>query len=204
VAEAVPLLREAVGHVGNPRVRNRGTIGGSIAHNDPTAEIPLVMSVLEADYEASNGNSTRSLRAVDFPVTYYTTALADDEVLTGVRLPAPDDDWGWGFHEVSRRAGDFAVVAAAALARCRDSAVESLRVGLAGVGETVVRCRAFEAAATGLAPGELVGVAEAVDADVSPTGDATIGAAYRARLARILAVRAATDACARSSGGAAR
>src|SRR5438552_7936550 len=116
VRRAHPLLAAAIRHVACPRVRNRGTAGGSIAHNDPTAEVPLVMAVAEAEYEVSNGTASRTVAATDFALTYFTTPLAPDEVLTDIRVPALADGWGWGFHEVSRRAGDFALVAAAAVA----------------------------------------------------------------------------------------
>lgn len=202
VRHAQPLLAAAVRHVASPRVRNRGTAGGSIAHNDPTAEVPLVMAVAEAEYDVSNGAVSRTVAATDFALTYFTTRLEPDEVLTGIRVPVLSDAWGWGFHEVSRRAGDFALVAAAAVAVCRDGAIEQVRLGLSGVGERAVRCRAFEAAASGAGAEGIPSIAEAIDQDISPSGDAAVSAEYRARLARALGVRAVLDACRRSTEGA--
>jgi CO/xanthine dehydrogenase FAD-binding subunit len=204
VRRAHPLLAAAIRHVASPRVRNRGTAGGSIAHNDPTAEVPLVMVVAEAEYEISTGMASRTVAATDFALTYFTTQLAPDEVLTDIRRPALAHGWGWGFHEVSRRAGDFALVAAAAVAVCRDGVVERVRLGLSGVAERAVRCRAFENAAPGASVGEVPSTAEAIDEDISPSGDAAVSAEYRARLARTLGVRAVLDACRRSMQGASR
>jgi aerobic carbon-monoxide dehydrogenase medium subunit len=202
VRRAHPLLAAAVRHVASPRVRNRGTAGGSIAHNDPTAEVPLVMAVAEAEYDLSNGAASRTVAATDFALTYFTTRLAPDEVLTGIRVPALPDGWGWGFHEVSRRAGDFALVAAAAVAVCRDGAIEQVRLGLSGVSERAVRCRAFEAAASGADVDAVASLAGAIDEDISPSGDAAVSAEYRVRLARALGMRAVLDACRRSTEAA--
>jgi aerobic carbon-monoxide dehydrogenase medium subunit len=200
VRDAQPLLRAAVAHVGSPRVRNRGTTGGSLAHNDPSAELPLVMGVIEAEYEVSNGRESRRIPAVEFPVTYYTTRLREDELLVRVEAPALAQGWGWGFHEVSRRAGDFAMVAAAAVARCRDGVIESVRLGLSGVGERAVRCGAFERAAVATPPDRIADIAEAITEEINPSDDALASGAYRARLARVLGVRAVRDACRSSLG----
>ena len=94
-----PLLAEAVNHVGNGRVRNAGTVGGSLAHNDPAAELPLIMQVLEAECTVSRGRETRARPAADFFVSYFTTALHEDELLVSVDVPTLDAGWGWGFHE---------------------------------------------------------------------------------------------------------
>jgi carbon-monoxide dehydrogenase medium subunit len=200
VRERQPLLAEAITHVGNARVRNVGTVGGSLAHNDPAAELPLVMRVLEAEFFLSNGAETRTLPADEFFVSYFTTALGENELLLSVRVPALPDGWGWGFHEFSTRAGDFAIVAAAALARCRDGEIEEVRVGLAGVGERAVRAERFERAARGLRLDRLDEVTEAVREDISPLDDVMASAEYRRHLATVLAGRAVRDACSRSQG----
>ncbi len=199
VARHQPLLAEAVRSVGNTRVRNRGTLGGSLAHGDPAAELPLAMTVLEAEYEVSNGNATRTIAAGEFPLTYFTTQLAEDELLTGVRVPKLPAGWGWGFHEVSRRPGDFAVVAAAAVVRCRGGAIEDARVGLAGVSERPVRLTSVEAALAGVPVSQIEDVVGEVDA-IEPITDTMASAGYRRRLARVLARRVLADACQRSEG----
>ena len=197
IREAAPLLAEAVRHVGNPRVRNRGTIGGSIAHNDPTAELPLVMNVLNAEYQTSNGGRERTVPASEFPVTYFTTRLEEDELLVSVSIPPLQEHAGWGFHELSRRAGDFAIVSAAVVAACPGGTIHWLRMALSGVSERVVRCTAFEEAAQGASPQALSERADAITEGLSPTDDAVEGG-YRLRVARVLGIRAVQDACRRS------
>jgi carbon-monoxide dehydrogenase medium subunit len=198
VRERQPLLSEAVRKVGNVRVRNLGTLGGSLAHNDPAAELPLVMQVLEAEMTLSDGARTRSLPAGEFFVSYFTTALQEQELLVSIRVPALRERWGWGFHEYTARAGDFAIVAAAAIARCSDGVIEAVRVGLAGAADKAVRLPALEEAARGLRPDELGRVVEAIDAHTEPVGDALVSADYRHHLAGVLATRAIADACGRS------
>lgn len=200
VRESQPLLAEAVSHVGNPRVRNRGTVGGSLAHCDAAAELPLAMSVLEAEYEASNGSEHRRIPALDFPVTFYTSQLAEDELLVSASVPVLGAGWGWGFREVSRRAGDFALAAAVAIASCRDGRIETVRLGLGGVADRPVRCKTFEAAAEGTPVEGVTALEEAIRADISPSGDHALSGEYRARAAVAMSIRAVQDACARSEG----
>ena len=92
-----PLLASAVRRVGSSRVRNRGTLGGSLAHSDPAAELPLAMTALGATYDVTNGRETRSVPVEEFHVTYFTTALGEDELIEAVRVPALGPRWGWGF-----------------------------------------------------------------------------------------------------------
>jgi carbon-monoxide dehydrogenase medium subunit len=193
-----PLLVEAVRHVGNPRVRNVGTLGGSLAHNDPAAELPLIMQVLEAELTLSNGRTTRRVPAADFFVSYFTTALAEDEILTSVHVPALADGWGWGFQEFAARAGDFALGIAAALVRCRDGVIEDIRLGLAGVGDRALRIPAYEAAAKGAPVNRLGEIGQTVEESINPFEDPLVGVEYRRHLVRVLATRAVEDACRRS------
>lgn len=197
VRQRQPLLASAAGWIGNVRVRAQGTLGGSLAHSDPAGELPLVMTVLGAEYEATDGRSTRTIAAHEFAVTYFTTQLREDEVLAAVRVPALGPAWGWGFSEISRRPGDFAVVAAAALVRCADGIVVESRVGLAGVADRPVRVAAVEAAVDGAAVDELdarIGPFDGID---FPT-DTAASSQYRRRVARVLVLRSLIDACRRS------
>ncbi len=198
VRRVAPLLAASVREVGNLRVRNRGTIGGSVAHADPAAELPMCLIVLEARYLVDNGARVRSVPAADFATGFLTTRLAPDELLTRIEVPAAGPDWGWGFQEVARRAGDFALVAAAAIARCEGTLVADLRIGLAGVAPRPVRCPTLEAAARGRSPEALPELAPLVDPDIAPSDDSFTPAHYRAHLARVLAIRAAQDAARRS------
>src|SRR6266849_10157507 len=137
--EAQPLLGAAARRIGNSRVRNRGTLGGSLAHADPAAELPLVMVALGATYEVTSGHASRSVRAEDFHLGFFTTSLDADELIVSVRAPVLGPGWGWSFQEVSRRAGDFATASAAALIRSADGLLVEARVAVGGVSDRPVR-----------------------------------------------------------------
>lgn len=196
-----PLLAIAARHVGNARVRGRGTIGGSLAHNDPAAELPLALTVAGAEYEISDGASARIVGAAEFPVTYFTTQLGETEMLTSVRVPALGPGWGWGFAEVSRRPGDFAIVAAAALMRCAEGEVVEARVALTGVADRPVRAAATEMAVAGAREADLEARVEPIG-NIEPVTDTNATAEHRRHLARVLVVRALSDACRRSGEAA--
>ncbi len=204
ISGELPVLAEAVRHVGNARVRNRGTLGGSLAHSDPAAELPAVMLALDATYEISDGRAVRTLPASAFHTGLFETALGEGELLTRVLLPVPGPGWGWGFAELARRAGDFAIVAAVALARCRDGAVEAVRLALAGAADRPLRCAAFERAAVGLPVDDLERAAAEIGGEVDPLEDLAASRPYRRRVAPVVALRAVRDACRRSPGGPGR
>lgn len=190
---AQPLIPAAVAWIGSSRIRNRGTLGGSLAHSDPSAELPLVMTALGAEYTLTNGTSERTMSADEFHVSYFTSALADDELLASVRVPVLGPGWGWGFAEVARRKGDFALASAAALARVADGRVVEARLALGGVHERPMRFGAVESAISGATADELdarVGPIEGL----APVSDTSASSEHRAHLARVLAVRALTDA----------
>ncbi len=188
-----PMVAEAARWIGSSRIRARGTLGGSLAHSDPAAELPLAMTVLGAEYDVSDGTSARTVKATEFHLSYFTTALADDELVTAVRVPVLGPGWGWGFVEVARRLGDFGLVSAAALARVADGRVIEARVGLAGVGERPVRLGAIEVAVEGAGADEVEGRVGMIDG-LAPVSDTNASADHRRHLARVLAVRALTDA----------
>jgi CO/xanthine dehydrogenase FAD-binding subunit len=188
-----PMLAEAARWIGSSRIRARGTLGGSLAHSDPAAELPLAMTVLGAEYDVSDGASVRTVKATEFHMSYFTTALADDELVTAVRVPVLGPGWGWGFAEVARRLGDFGLVSAAAVARVADGRVIEARVGLAGVGERPLRFGAIEIAVEGAHADEIGGRVRAIEG-LEPVSDTNASADHRRHLARVLAVRALTDA----------
>jgi carbon-monoxide dehydrogenase medium subunit len=193
LATSQPLIPAAVAWIGSSRIRNRGTLGGSLAHSDPSAELPLVMTALGAEYTLTNGSDTRTVRADEFHVSYFTSALAEDELLTWVRVPTLGPGWGWGFAEIARRKGDFALASAAALARVADGRVVEARLALGGVQERPMRFGAVESAVTGATTADLdarIGPIEGL----APVSDTSASAEHRAHLARVLAVRALTDA----------
>jgi carbon-monoxide dehydrogenase medium subunit len=201
VREHQPLLAAAVRNVGSPRIRVRGTLGGSLAHSDPAAELPLAMTLLGADYEVTDGESQRTVPAGEFHVSYFTTALAEDELLLEVRVPKLGPGWGWGFVEVSRRPGDFALVAVAALVRAVGSEVVEARVALGGVAERPVRSAAVEMAIAGARPGDVDGRVGPIEG-IEPVGDTGATPEHRRHLARVLVVRALEDALARAGAAA--
>lgn len=201
VKEHQPLLAAAVRNVGSPRIRVRGTLGGSLAHSDPAAELPLAMTVLGADYEVTDGESHRTVPAGEFHVSYFTTALAEDELLQEVRVPKLGPGWGWGFVEVSRRPGDFALVAAAALVRVARAEIVEARIALGGVAERPVRAAAVEMAVAGAGPGDVDRRVAPIEG-IEPVGDTGATPEHRRHLARVLVVRAVEEALTRAGEAA--
>ncbi len=194
---AQPLLGAAASHIGNARVRNRGTLGGSLAHGDPAAELPLVMIALGASYELTDGRSTRNVRSEEFAVTLFTTQLEPDELLLAARVPVLGPGWGWSFSEVSRRRGDFAMVSAAALVRSTAGTIIEARLALGGVADRPVRLGAVEASMSGAAGQDIADRVGPIEG-IRPFGDTSASAGYRTHLARVLAVRALQQAYRRS------
>ncbi len=191
-----PLVAAAARWIGSSRIRARGTLGGSLAHSDPAAELPLAMVVIGATYDLTDGRASRTVAATDFHESYFTTTLAEDELLERVRVPVLGPGWGWGFAEVSRRRGDFALCAAAALVRVADGRIVESRLGLAGVGERPMRLGAVEIAVEGANAAELaerIGPIEGLD----PVSDVSATREHRRHLARVVAVRALNDAVSR-------
>jgi len=201
VRSSQPLLAEAIRHVGNTRVRNIGTVGGSIVHNDPAAELPLVMLVLNANYELTDGVSLRRVKAQDFGVGSFETSIRESEVLTAVDVPTLAADWSWGFREFSYRPGDFAVAAAAVIARFEGTELAEVVVGITGMGGGPVRCALFEEAAIGRSVGQLVEIERLVTAEVDFVAGGLESSEYRAHLAGVMTTRAIVDAFERSREG---
>lgn len=189
------LLATAAGQIGYPAIRHRGTLGGSLAHADPVSEMPCVAVALDAELTAIGPGGERVIRAADFFQTYFTTALAPDELLREIRFPALGRDEGWGFHESVRKTGDFATVAVAARVRMADGAIVTGGIGIAGVADRPVRAAAAEAALSrgGLSSG-LDEVAELAAATVEEVSDIHASAEFRRRIVRVLVRRALEDA----------
>jgi carbon-monoxide dehydrogenase medium subunit len=178
VRDDAPLLARAAGLVGDPQIRHRGTIGGSLSHADPAADLPTAVSALDATMIALGPSGRREIAVDDFFTGYFETALQDDELLVEIRVPRRPDV-GWGYEKFTRRANDWAIVGVAAIAG---------RVSLANMGSTPVRARATEAA---LVDGASVAEAAALAADgTEPGADMHADADYRRHLARVLTRRA--------------
>jgi carbon-monoxide dehydrogenase medium subunit len=184
--EHVPLLAHAAGHVGDPQVRHRGTIGGSIAHSDPASDLPATTLALGATYVAQGPNGTREIAAGDFFQGFLETALAADEMLTEIRVPKMQGA-GWNFQKFNRRAQDWAIVGVAAWRRNGDSGV-----GLVNMGSTPILATSVSNA---LSQGASVADAAQLAAeDAEPQGDLNASPEYRVHLAKVL-VRRALEAC---------
>src|SRR2546426_4958998 len=146
IAERLPILQEAAYYIAHPQIRSRGTICGSLAHADPAAELPALALALDAELVAQGPDGRRVIPAERFFVTYLTTDLATDEVLAEVRFPLGGEATGWGFQELSRRFGDYAMaVAATVLVMAPDGTIAKARIALAGVADRAVRAREAEA-----------------------------------------------------------
>ncbi len=198
VSDRVPLIAETMPHIAHPAIRNRGTIGGSLAHADPAAELPAVMLALNARLTVSSQAGAREVEADEFFVGLFTTAVQPAELLTEIRIPPPPSRSGFAFQEISRRHGDFALVGVAAVVsldaggNCADA-----RIALLSVGDRPMR--AVEAAKTlkGQRP-SVESIAAAADAaatkDIDPSSDIHASARYRRHLANVLTRRVLTRA----------
>jgi CO/xanthine dehydrogenase FAD-binding subunit len=184
VAERQPLLHEAVPHVAHPQIRNRGTLGGNLAHADPASELPAVMLALGARLHLKSRNSHRWIDARDFFVGALTTALADDEMLVEVELPALPPRTGTCFMEVARRRGDYAMMGVAAVVTLGKEA----RIALCNAGATPVL----------VALSQLNDAAAQVQKEIDPPGNVHATKAFQRHLAGVLTRRALQTALARA------
>lgn len=189
-----PLLVEALGYVGHLAIRARGTIGGAIAHADPAGELPAVVTALGARLVIRGPRGPRVVRPEDFFLTYLTTSLAPDEILTEVRLPAWPDGAGWSFVEVSRRHGDYALVGVACTVQIRDGVCADARLVFTGVGEAPYSSEAGQDAVLGerMSDALLRHVQDTVTADprLELDSDVHASAQYRKEVAGVMARRA--------------
>jgi carbon-monoxide dehydrogenase medium subunit len=199
VGERCPILHDALAHVGHRQTRNRGTIGGSLCHLDPSAELLNVTALLGGTLHAASRRGTRDIAIAEFAIGYMTTCLEPDELLAGVSLPLPAPDEAHAFVEFARRHGDFAIVACAALIRLgRDGNIESARLALSGLSHSPVRPAAIERALHGEKPVPATFKAAAADAaKLEAIADAYVTAEYRQHLARVLTYRALEQAASR-------
>ena len=202
VENTQPLMHAATILIAHPQIRNRGTVGGSVAHADPAAEYPAVALLLEAEITAKGSNGERTIAASDFFISYFTTALEEGEILTQLRIPAMAPGTGWSFKEFSRRHGDFAMAGVGvtlnldAAGHCENTKI----VGFA-LGPTPIRAAALEEAINGERPSpELFAAAchKMTDGIEDPTSDVHASVEYRRDLAATLAERACAEAVGRA------
>jgi len=200
VLQDYPLLYEATTLIGHRAIRNRGTVGGSIAHADPAAELPAVLVAYGGSVQVQGPRGTRQIAATDFFHTYFTTALEPDEILTEVRFPRPPAGTGWCFMEESRRHGDFAMVGVAVLLTL-DTARQCTHVAvvLCGVGSVPHHVAAAPTVLLGhpVDAARLRAVAQAAAAEIEPESDLHASAEFRRHLSTVLIQRAVHQAAAR-------
>lgn len=205
IRDRFPVLAAAMTHVAHLAIRNRGTIGGSLCHADPAAELPAMAVLLDARIHVARRNGERIVEAGAFFEGALWTALDDGEIVTRIDFPLLPPGTGWGFREFARRHGDFALAGAAATVTGSAGRAAEVRIALFGVGETPVRAAAAEAllTGTGFEPDAVAAAIDALRNAVDPDDDLHASADYRRHLAGILAGRALGDAWARAGGGTA-
>ncbi len=201
---ALPLLTGALSHVSHHQIRNRGTVVGSICHADPAAELPAVWLAVGGELTAKSASGTRTLRAEDFFVSYFTTALKADEIATEVTFNTVKGAAGWSIQEVARRHGDFALVGVVARVSLSKGTVSEARVVAFGAGATPLRIAAAEKAVVGMSakkPDEaaLKDAAAQVAIGIAPVDDVHASADYRRYVAGTLARRALGEAVQRAA-----
>ncbi len=203
IASHAPLMRETMPFIAHPQIRNRGTIGGSLAHADPAAELPAVMVALDASFEIRGASGVRTVSSAEFNTGLFTTAINPGELLVAVTISAPKPNTGWAFEEVARRHGDFALAGVAvtvslgAKGKC-----DAVRIAVVSVGDGPALARKAAKSLVGEIP-SVKAIAEAAALagakDIDPPGDIHASAAYRRTLTTVLTRRALTRAFARAA-----
>lgn len=199
-----PVLNAAMQFVAHLAIRNRGTIGGSLSHADPAAELPTMAVLLDAEIEAAGPKGERVIAAQDFFESALATTLEEDEIVTGVRLPALPAQTGWAFEEFARRSGDFGIAGVGVTIALEGKAAAEARIALLGVGQTPLRAHAAEALLSGKDrdPDLIAAAAEAAREAAEPEDDLHGSADYRRHLVGVLTRRAVEAAWRRALGEA--
>ena len=203
VLQRFPMLSAVLPHMGHFQIRNRGTIGGSLAHADPSAELPAFAVATGAQLVLRSSSAQREVAAEDFFVTYFTTAAETGEMVIEVKLPAPGPGWGWGFEEVCRRHGDFAMTGAMTRVHLdSNGACDDSRVVIFGVSGTPVRVESAEGVLVGSNgdTSSLEAAAAAVSDALDPDSDIHASALYRKEVSGVMARRALVAAFRRARG----
>ena len=188
IATHAPLIAKALPFIGHPAIRNRGTIGGSIAFGDPAAELPACFVALDGEAVIAGPSGTRVVKADAFYKGLFESALTPRDVLTAIRIPAATSETRTAFAELARRHGDYAMVGLAATARVAGKALSDVRIVFFGVGTTPVRAHSAEAA---LATGDIEAAVKTIAADLEPPDDLQATGAVKRQLAGVLLRRVA-------------
>jgi carbon-monoxide dehydrogenase medium subunit len=189
-ADELGIVARAAGTIADQQVRNRGTIGGSLAHGDPASDLPAIMLITEASVTLQGAGGQRSVAAADLFQDYLETAVAPDEVLTEIRIPA-FEGWGFGYEKFNRRSEDWAMVAVSAVLKQTGDVCEDVRIGLTNMGSVPLRARAVEDALRGqaLTREQIAAAAEHAPEGTDPPADLNASAEYKRHLARVLCRR---------------
>jgi carbon-monoxide dehydrogenase medium subunit len=181
--------------VADPQVRNRGTIGGSLAHGDSASDLPAAMLITEAEVTLQGQGGQRTVAAADLFLDYLTTSVAEDEVLTEIRVPVLDG-YGSSYQKFNRRSEDWAMVGVCAVVKANGSTCEDIRIGLTNMASTPLRANAVEDALRGqeLSPENIAKAAELAAEGTRPAGDLNASSEYKQHLVRVLTRRAITEA----------
>jgi aerobic carbon-monoxide dehydrogenase medium subunit len=194
--EQCGLIAYTASLVGDPQVRHRGTIGGSISHGDAASDLPSALLALDANFVVKGPDGERTVAAGDFFEDYLQTILAPDEVLTEIRVPKLGGA-GWSYMKFNRRAQDWAVVGVAAVVERSNGSIGSARIGLTNMGSTPLRATAAENALSGADPSSVAEATSSADEGTSPSSDIAASDEYRRHLARVLSRRAVEEALGR-------
>ncbi len=205
IARHLPVLSCAMTHVAHLAIRNRGTIGGSLSHGDPAAELPMLALLLDAKLHIASAAGKRIVAARDFFLEALTVDLAGGDIVIEIALPKLPPQTGWGFAEVARRRGDFALAAVAVTLTVAAGAIAQARIALTGVGPTALRAAAAEALLVGhaLEPDLTSRAIDAVRAAIEPETDLHASADYRRHLAGVLTDRTLAAAWRRATASTA-
>jgi aerobic carbon-monoxide dehydrogenase medium subunit len=197
VQEHCPILSHSARLIGDPQVRHRGTIGGSVAHGDPASDLPAVLLALDAEFVVRGPIGEAAVPAADFFRGLWETALGPQDVLLEIRVPKLVASRGWSYLKFTRRAQDWATVGVAAVVKRDNGTVEEAAIALANMGLTPLRAKAVEQALAGSSADDPAAAAEKADEGTSPPSDTSGSADYRRHLARVLTRRALEEALSR-------
>ena len=202
VAQRYPLIQAGLRHVGHRQTRNRGTIGGSLSHADPSAELPNVCSAMDAVIHIAGPRGSRQVPFSEFNVAFMTTAVDPDELLVGIEITPWSAGHGYSFQEYARRHGDFAVVGVAALLELEGEKIKRVALSACGISTGPVRLRDMEDMLAGqVADDAVVAEASALARQLDAIGDHHASADYRRHLAEVLCNRALKEAWQRAKAG---
>lgn len=197
VQEHCGILGYTAGLLGDPSVQHRGTLGGTLAHGDPAGDMPSVMCALEGTLVVQGPDGERTIPALEFFKDYFFTDLAEQEVITEVRVPKLGSNTGWSYKKFSRRSQDWAIVGVAAVVEKDNGSISSARIGLTSMGNTPLRASAVEEALSGAGTDQIAEAANSADEGTSPGTDDAASEEFRRHLARVWTRRAVEEALGR-------